>query len=64
MPARWRWLLTLTPLAGVLEGFRASLVGREFDWPLVAVPFFAAPLLLALAFYVFRRLEDTFADVI
>jgi lipopolysaccharide transport system permease protein len=64
VPERWRWLLAANPLAGVLEGFRASLAGVGFDWPLVAVPFFAAPLLLALAFYVFRRLEDTFADVI
>jgi lipopolysaccharide transport system permease protein len=64
VPARWRWLLAANPMAGVLEGFRASLAGLGFDWPLVAVPFFAAPLLLALAFYVFRRLEDTFADVI
>jgi lipopolysaccharide transport system permease protein len=64
VPERWRWLLTLNPLAGVLEGFRASLTGIGFDWTLAAVPFFVAPLLLALAFYVFRRLEDTFADVI
>ena len=64
VPARWRWLLTLNPLAGVLEGFRASLTGIGFDWTLAAVPFFVAPLLLALAFYVFRKLEDTFADVI
>jgi lipopolysaccharide transport system permease protein len=64
VPERWRWLLTLNPLAGVLEGFRASLTGLDFDWTLAAAPFFVAPLLLALAFYVFRRLEDTFADVI
>jgi lipopolysaccharide transport system permease protein len=64
VPARWRWLLAVNPLAGVLEGFRASLTGIGFDWTLAAVPFFVAPLLLAFAFYVFRRLEDTFADVI
>ncbi|HKG11883.1 MAG TPA: ABC transporter permease [Pyrinomonadaceae bacterium] len=64
VPARWRWLLSLNPLAGVLEGFRASLAGLRIDWTLAAVPFFVAPLLLALAFYVFRKLEDTFADVI
>lgn len=64
VPARWRWLLTLNPLAGVLEGFRASLAGLSIDWTLAAVPFFVAPALLALAFYVFRKLEDTFADVI
>ncbi|HEV7893698.1 MAG TPA: ABC transporter permease [Pyrinomonadaceae bacterium] len=64
VPAQWRWLLTLNPIAGVLEGFRASLAGLSTDWTLAAVPFFVAPALLALAFYVFRKLEDTFADVI
>jgi len=64
VPEQWRWLLMLNPLAGVLEGFRASLAGLSIDWTLAAVPFVVAPLLLALAFYVFRKLEDTFADVI
>jgi lipopolysaccharide transport system permease protein len=64
VPERWRWAVLANPLAGVLEGFRASLTGQEFDVALVAVPFFAAPVFLALAFYVFRKLEDTFADVI
>jgi lipopolysaccharide transport system permease protein len=64
VPGRWRWVMMLNPMAGVLEGFRASLAGTAFDWPVVAVPFVAAPLFLALAFYVFRGLEDTFADLI
>ena len=64
VPQQWRWAVTLNPIAGVIEGFRASLAGVEIDWALAAVPFIVAPLLLALAFYVFRRLEDTFADVI
>ncbi|HEX8352348.1 MAG TPA: ABC transporter permease [Pyrinomonadaceae bacterium] len=64
VPERWRWVLALNPLTGVLEGFRAALAGTGFDWGLVAVPAVAAPALLALAFYVFRRLEDTFADII
>ena len=64
VPARWRWLLAANPLTGVLEGFRAAITGTAFDWPLVAVPAAAAPVLLCVAFYVFRRLEDTFADVI
>jgi len=64
IPERWRWVLALNPLTGVLEGFRASLAGTGFDWKLVAVPAVAAPVLLAIAFYVFRRLEDTFADII
>ena len=64
VPERWRWVLAANPLTGVLEGFRAALAGTPFDWQLVAVPALAAPVLLAIAFYVFRRLEDTFADII
>jgi lipopolysaccharide transport system permease protein len=64
VPERWRWVLAANPLTGVLEGFRASLAGTPFDWQLVAVPAVAAPILLAVAFYVFRQLEDTFADII
>ena len=64
VPERWRWAFAANPMTGVLEGFRASLAGTPFDWPLAAVPAVAAPLLVCFAYYVFRRLEDTFADVI
>jgi lipopolysaccharide transport system permease protein len=64
VPERWRWAFAANPMTGVLEGFRAALTGTRFDWQLVAVPAAAAPVLICLAFYVFRRLEDTFADVI
>ena len=61
---RWRWVLAANPLTGVLEGFRSAVGGTPFDWSLVAVPVVAAPVLVCAAFYVFRRFEDTFADVI
>ena len=64
VPERWRWVLALNPMTGVLEGFRASLTGLDFDWRAVAVSVAFAAALLAVAFYVFRKLEDTFADVI
>ncbi|MGI8997318.1 MAG: ABC transporter permease [Pyrinomonadaceae bacterium] len=64
VPERWRWLLAVNPLTGVLEGFRAALAGRGFDWPMIIISAALIVGLLALAFYVFRRTEDTFADVI
>ena len=64
VPERWRWAFAANPLTGVLEGFRSALAGTPFDWQLVAVPAALAPVLVCIAFYVFRRLEDTFADVI
>jgi len=63
-PPRWRWLLAINPLTGVLEGFRASLTGLPFDPAFTATSTATAFVLLLVAYYVFRRLEDTFADVI
>jgi len=64
LPASWRWLFDLNPMTGVVEGFRAALTGAGFEWRAVLVSAVAAPALFAAAFYVFRKLEDTFADVI
>lgn len=64
VPENWRWLLVANPLAGILEGFRSALTGRPFDWPAIAVAASMTTVLLAVAVYVFRRTEDTFADVI
>jgi homopolymeric O-antigen transport system permease protein len=64
VPAQWRWILLINPMTGILEGFRAALTGQAFAWTLIAVSAVAAATLLAVAFYVFRGLEDTFADVI
>jgi lipopolysaccharide transport system permease protein len=64
VPEQWRWILLINPMTGILEGFRAALTGQPFDWTLIAVSAVAATILLAVAFYVFRGLEDTFADVI
>jgi lipopolysaccharide transport system permease protein len=64
VPEQWRWILLVNPMTGILEGFRAALTGQAFDWILIAVSAVAATTLLAVAFYVFRALEDTFADVI
>ncbi|HEX3560926.1 MAG TPA: ABC transporter permease [Pyrinomonadaceae bacterium] len=64
VPPGWRWILDVNPMTGVLEGFRAALAGLPLYWPHVVVSAVFAVALLACAYYVFRRLEDTFADVI
>jgi len=64
VPEQWRWILLVNPMTGILEGFRAALTGQAFDWTMIAVSAVVATTLLAVAFYVFRGLEDTFADVI
>lgn len=64
VPSNWRWILAANPMTGVIQGFRATLTGQDIDWTFASVSAIAAIVLLAFSFYVFRALEDTFADVI
>ncbi len=56
VPAKWRWLYGLNPMAGVIEGFRWSLTGHG-DPPgrLLAVSVFIMLVVLATGFSTFRK---------
>jgi lipopolysaccharide transport system permease protein len=65
VPARWRSLLALNPMAGVIEGFRAALLGSgDIPWTALATSATITIALLILSAYVFRRVERGFADII
>ncbi len=64
VPQKWRWLLTINPIAGIIEGFRAALTGQAFDWFQLSLAAVITVTLLLFSIYVFRRFEDTFADVV
>jgi len=64
VPGRWRHLIALNPLTGIIEGFRASLFGGEFDRTATLLAVVVTLFLLAGSFYLFRRIEETFADII
>ena len=64
VPEKWRWLLLINPIAVVLEGFRASFTGSSFNWPHIGVAAAIILTLFILSLYIFRRAEDSFADVI
>ncbi len=64
VPDEWRWAMLLNPMCGLVEGFRACLLGSGFDW--LALAFAAVTTLVGLVSftYLFRRMEDYFADFI
>jgi len=65
VPERWRWLYSLNPMAGVIEGFRWSLTGRGQPPNLVlTVSSGMVLLLLAGGIAYFQRVEGTIADVV
>jgi lipopolysaccharide transport system permease protein len=65
VPEQWRWLYGLNPMAGVVEGFRWALLGKA-DPPgaLLAVSVAAVIVLLVGGLHYFRRMEQTFADIV
>jgi lipopolysaccharide transport system permease protein len=65
IPPAWRWLYSLNPMTGVVEGFRWALLGRQG----FSLPHFLVSLTVVLILFVgglayFRRMEDSFADTI
>ncbi len=65
VPSRWRELMGLNPMAGVVEGFRAALLPTHFNAvPIVAVSSLSAIVMFAGGILYFYRVERTFADVI
>jgi len=65
IPAKWRAIYGLNPMAGVVEGFRWALLGKgELPGPLVGISLAAVVVLLTGGLYYFRRMERTFADVV
>ncbi|HZE69388.1 MAG TPA: ABC transporter permease [Pyrinomonadaceae bacterium] len=64
VPRKWKWLLALNPMSGIIEGFRSSLVPRPFNWSIIAVSVVVTLFVLGASAYLFRRAEDSFADVI
>jgi len=64
VPQEWRWVMVLNPMTGIVEGFRASLFGRPFQWMALAYSAGFAAVLLMYSAYAFRRMERHFAELI
>jgi lipopolysaccharide transport system permease protein len=64
-PERWRPLLGLNPMAGVVEGFRWALTGSgDAPGPLLLISVGIIVVLLVSGLVFFRNTERTFADVV
>jgi lipopolysaccharide transport system permease protein len=64
IPPGWRWIGVLNPMAGVVEGVRASLFGRPMPWTALTVSTAMGLATLALAYLYFEHVERRFADVV
>jgi lipopolysaccharide transport system permease protein len=65
IPEQWRWLYSLNPMTGVVEGFRWAILGKS-NLDLLSLGISAAVVVALLigGLYYFKRMEASFADVI
>jgi lipopolysaccharide transport system permease protein len=64
VPERWRLLVGLNPMTGVVLGFRHALLGSPAAWDIIGVSLGMCVALFVGGLLIFRRMESRFADVI
>ena len=65
VPEKWRLLYSLNPMAGVIEGFRWALLGKQSpDFAVITASAVMMFTLLVTGIVYFKHTERTFADVI
>jgi lipopolysaccharide transport system permease protein len=64
IPEKYRLLYALNPMVGVIEGFRAALLGHtEMPWDLIGISAAVSIAMLVAGAFYFKRVERIFADV-
>ena len=65
IPEHWRWVYSLNPMVGVIEGFRWSILpDYVLDPRAVVFSFLTTLVVLGSGIIYFRRTERSFADII
>jgi len=62
---KYRWVLALNPMGGVIKAYRASLLGHQpIDWFLLGISTAIILVVFITGLYYFRRMERYFADIV
>ena len=64
IPEKYRLLYSFNPIVGVIEGFRASLLGTAVPWAYILPGTVTSLLLFFGGALYFKRMERVFVDVI
>jgi len=64
VPLQWRFIYSLNPLVGLIEGFRSVAFGGKFNWIALMISGVSTLALLLYSAYIFQKREKTFADIV
>jgi lipopolysaccharide transport system permease protein len=56
--------MLLNPMFGIIEGWHRLFMKGIFDWQLFSVSFFEGIVIFFIGFFIFKRLEPKFAEVL
>lgn len=63
-PLRYRWILAINPIAGIIDGYRSAILGQPWDVSVCGVSSLSAVACFFLGMSYFRRTERRFADIV
>jgi lipopolysaccharide transport system permease protein len=64
IPELYRFVYSLNPIVGVIEGYRACLLGYDMPWSYIIPGLFTNLLILITGARYFKKMERIFVDVI
>jgi lipopolysaccharide transport system permease protein len=64
VPSRWEWAFQINPMTGIIEGFRSAFLGLPINRQALAFSLITTMALFVFSMFVFRKLDEEFADVI
>ncbi|HYX30918.1 MAG TPA: ABC transporter permease [Pyrinomonadaceae bacterium] len=62
VPSKFRFIYSLNPLVGIMNGFRAALFNLPLDWTSVAISTVVILFLTIASLQIFQMLDSSFAD--
>lgn len=64
VPSRWEWAFQINPLTGIIEGFRSAFLGLPVNRQALAISGLITVFLFVFSMFVFRNMDDEFADIV
>jgi len=64
IPERWRWFISLNPMAGIVDAYRSAILGKPFEWGNLGISLAIATIMFLIGLAYFRKTERYFADIV
>ena len=64
VPEKWRWLLSLNPMSGLIDGYRSVLLDQPVEWANLLISLGVSLVFMFWGLFYFRKVERRFADIV